>query len=110
MQQQQGDLSLAEYIDKATILCNQCEYPPEACDRLLGDVIVIGLHSKEAYDKCIEKGSALTLEEVIEIAQNQGRALCTFTMVTRCSEMFRQQRSYDLRQEASVSHGIRQFP
>ena len=68
---EQGDLSLAEYIDKATILCGQCEYPPEACDRLLRDAIVIGLLSKEAYYKCIEKGSALTLEEAIEIAQNQ---------------------------------------
>ena len=68
---EQGDLSLAEYIDKATILCGQCEYPPEARDRLLRDAIVIGLRSKEAYYKCIEKGSALTLEEAIEIAQNQ---------------------------------------
>ena len=60
---EQGDLSLAEYIDKATILCDQCEYPPEARDRLLRDAIVIGLRSKEAYYKCIEKGSELTLEE-----------------------------------------------
>ena len=68
---EQGDLSLAEYIDKATILYDQCQYPPEACDRLLRDVIVIGLRSKEAYYKCIEKGSPLMLEEAIEIAQNQ---------------------------------------
>ena len=68
---EQGDLSLAEYIDKATILCDQCDYPPEARDRLLRDAIVIGLRSKEAYYKCIEKGSELTLEEAIEIAQNQ---------------------------------------
>ncbi|CAH3142895.1 unnamed protein product [Pocillopora meandrina] len=52
---EQGDLSLAQYIDKATILCNQCEYPPEA----------------QAYYKCIEKDSELMLEEAIEIAQNQ---------------------------------------
>ena len=68
---EQGDLSLAEYIDKATILCDQCEYPPESRDRLLRDAILIGLRSKEAYYKCIEKGSALMLEEAIEIAQNQ---------------------------------------
>ena len=68
---EQGDLSLAQYIDKATILCNQCEYPPEARDWLLRDAIVIGLCSKEAYYKCIEKGSELMLEEAIEIAQNQ---------------------------------------
>lgn len=68
---EQGDLSLAQYIDKATILCNQCEYPPEAHDWLLRDAIVIGLCSKEAYYKCIEKGSELMLEEAIEIAQNQ---------------------------------------
>ena len=68
---EQGDLSLAEYIDKATILCNQCEHPPEARDRLLRDTIVIGLCSQEAYFKYIEKGSALTLEEAITIGQNE---------------------------------------
>ena len=31
-QLEQGDLSLAEYIDKATYLCDQCQYPPEARD------------------------------------------------------------------------------
>ena len=41
----QGYFSLAEYIDKATTLCNQFEYPPEACDQLLRDAIVIGLQS-----------------------------------------------------------------
>ncbi|PFX34396.1 Retrovirus-related Pol polyprotein from transposon 17.6 [Stylophora pistillata] len=49
---EQGDLSLAEYIDKATILCHQCEYPPKARDRLLRDAIVIGLRYK-----CIEKAN-----------------------------------------------------
>ena len=34
---EQGDLSLAEYIEKATILCDQCEYLPKAPDRLLRD-------------------------------------------------------------------------
>ena len=67
----ESDLCLAEYIDKATILCDQCEYPPKAHDRLLRNAIVIGLRSKEAYYKWIEKGSELTLEEAIEIAQNQ---------------------------------------
>lgn len=37
----------------------------------LRDAIVMGLRSKEAYYKCIEKGSELTLEQVIGIAQNQ---------------------------------------
>jgi len=68
---EQGDLGLAEYIDKATFLCGQCEYPPEAHNQLLRDAIIIGLRSKETYYKRIEKGSALTLEEAIEIAQNQ---------------------------------------
>ena len=68
---EQGDLSLAEYIGKATILCDQCEYPPEACNQLPRDAIVIGLPSKEAYYKRIEKDSELMLEEAIEITQNQ---------------------------------------
>ena len=68
---EQGDLSLAEYIGKATILCDQCEYPPEARNQLPRDAIVIGLPSKEAYYKRIEKDSELMLEEAIEITQNQ---------------------------------------
>ena len=67
---EQGNLSLAEYIDKATILCDQCEYPPEACDRMLRDDSVVGLRSCDACYKCIEKGSSLSLDEAIGIAQN----------------------------------------
>lgn len=67
----QGGLSLAEYTDKATILCDQCEYPPAAHNRLLQDAIVIGLCSIEANDKCIERGWALTLVEEITIAHSQ---------------------------------------
>ena len=32
---------------------------------------MIGLRSREAYFKCSEKGSTLTLEEAIAIAQNE---------------------------------------
>ena len=61
---EQGDLSLAEYIGKATILCDQCEYPPEARNQLPRDAIVIGLPSKEAYYKRIEKDSELMLDVI----------------------------------------------
>ena len=68
---EQGNLTLAEYIDRATVLCDQCNYPDDARDRLLRDALVIGLRSREAYFKCIEKGSALTLDQAKEIAQNE---------------------------------------
>ena len=68
---EQGTLSLAEYIDKATILCDQCEYAPEARDRLLRDAIVIGLRSRDAYYKCIEKGSSLSLDEPLTLHRMQ---------------------------------------
>ena len=67
---EQGNLTLSEYIDKATILCDQCNYPEDARDRLLRDAIVIGLRSKEAYYRCIDKGSALTLDEALNIARS----------------------------------------
>ena len=67
---QQGNLSLAEYIDKATIMCDQCGYPEEARDRLLRDAIVIGLRSREAYYKCIERGTDLTLAQAQQIAES----------------------------------------
>ncbi len=45
-QLEQGTDTLAEHIDKATILCDRCEYEPEdAKKRLLRDAIVIGLRS-----------------------------------------------------------------
>ena len=59
---EQGDLPLAEYIDKATFLCDQCNYPADARDRLLRDALVMCLRSKEAYYRCVEKGSNLTLD------------------------------------------------
>jgi len=67
---QQGNMSLAEYIDKATVMVDQCGYPEQARDRLLRDAIVIGLKSRHAYFKCIEKGSSLTLQEAIQIAES----------------------------------------
>ena len=52
------------------LLCDQFEYPAEDQDRLLRDTIVIGFCSREAHYKCIEKVSALTLQEAIAITQN----------------------------------------
>ena len=74
-QQEHSDIwsrgTLAEFIDKTTIFCDHCNYPEEACEWLLRDAIIIGLWSKEAYFKCMEKGSNLTLKQAIEIAENE---------------------------------------
>ena len=60
------ELYLAEFIDKATILCDQCNYPEEAHEWLFQDAVVIGFWFREAYFKCIEKGSYLTLNQATE--------------------------------------------
>ena len=74
-QQEPSDIwnggTLAEFIDKASIFCDQCNYPEEICEWLLRDAIIIGLWSKEAYFKCTEKSSNLTLKQAIEIAENE---------------------------------------
>ena len=54
---EQGDMSLPEFITKATPLVESCTYPSQARDRLLRDAIVIGIKSEKAYYKCMEKGS-----------------------------------------------------
>ena len=64
---EQGDMSLSEFITKATLLVESCAYPSQARDRILRDAIVIGIKSEKAYYKCVEKGSDLTLEEALEI-------------------------------------------
>ena len=70
-QWQQESLTLPEYIDKTTILCDQCEYFIEAQDRLLSEAIEIRLCSREACYKWIEKGLSITPEEAIVITQNE---------------------------------------
>ena len=47
------------------------QLPQKAHKQLLWDAIVIGLWSTEAYFKYIEKGSNLTFNQAIEIAQNE---------------------------------------
>ena len=45
--------------------------PSQARDRILRDAIVLGIKSENAYYKCVEKGSDLTLEETLEIVQSE---------------------------------------
>ena len=70
-QLEQGDMSLPKFITKTTLLADSCAYPSQARDRILRDAIVLGIKSEKAYYKCVEKGSDLTLEEVLEIAQSE---------------------------------------
>ena len=64
-------MSLPEFIIKTTLLVDSCAHPSQATDRILRDAIVLGIKSEKAYYKCVEKGSALTLEEALEIVQSK---------------------------------------
>ena len=48
----QGDMPLSEFIQGARRLAELCNYPNDQ-DRLIRDMIVSGIHSLRAYQKCI---------------------------------------------------------
>ena len=64
----QGDmLLLSEFIREARRLAELCNYPNDQ-DRLIRDMIVSGIHSLRAYQKCID-AKDLSLQDCINICQ-----------------------------------------
>ena len=63
----QGDIPLSEFIQKARRLAELCNYPNDQ-DRLIRDMIVSGIHSLRAYQKCIDTKD-LSLQDCINICQ-----------------------------------------
>ena len=55
----QDSKSLSEFIQEAKTLVEACNYTADS-DRLLRDVIVSGVQSSYAYQRCISKGAELT--------------------------------------------------
>ena len=66
----QDSESLSEFIQEARTLVEACGYTADK-DRLLRDVIVSGVKSPLAYQRCIAKGSELSLEDCIRICQSE---------------------------------------
>ena len=75
-----GNTTLSDFIDKATILCDQCNCPGEW---LLWDAVVLGLWSREAYFKFIEKGSNLTLNQALRLCRMKRSSEAKELHVTR---------------------------
>lgn len=65
----QGNKPLAEFLTEARKLVTECSYPNDG-ERLLRDIIVCKINSKSAYTKCVEKGRNLTLEQAMDIINN----------------------------------------
>ena len=63
----QGDIPLSEFIREARRLAELCNYPNDQ-DRLIRDMIVSGVHSLRAYQKCID-AKDLSLQDCINICQ-----------------------------------------
>ena len=63
----QGDMPLSEFIREARRLAELCNYPNDQ-DRLIRDMIVSGIHSLRAYQKCIDTKD-LSLQDYINICQ-----------------------------------------
>ena len=66
----QDSKSLSEFIQEARTLVDACGYTTDK-DRLLRDVIVSGVKSPLAYQRCITKGSELSLADCIKICQSE---------------------------------------
>ena len=63
----QGDMPLSEFIREARRLAELCNHPNDQ-DRLIRDMIVSGIHSLRAYQKCIDTKD-LSLQDCINICQ-----------------------------------------
>ena len=63
----QGDMPLLEFIREARRLAELCNYPNDQ-DRLIRDMIVSGVYSLRAYQKCIDAKN-LSLQDCINICQ-----------------------------------------
>ena len=63
----QGDVPLSEFICETRRLAELCNYPNEQ-DRLIRDMIVSGIQSLRAYQKCIDS-KHLCLQDSINICQ-----------------------------------------
>ena len=63
----QGDIPLSEFIWEARRQAELCNYPNDQ-DRLIRDLIVSGVYSLRAYQKCIDTKD-LSLQDCINICQ-----------------------------------------
>ena len=63
----QGDTPLSEFIREARRLAELCNYPNDK-DRLIRDMIVSGIRSLRAYQKCLDTKD-LSLQDCITICQ-----------------------------------------
>ena len=63
----QGDMPLSEFIWEARRLAELCNYPNDM-DRLIRDMIVSGIRSLRAYQKCLDTKD-LSLQDCITICQ-----------------------------------------
>ena len=63
----QGDMPLSEFIQEARRLAELCNYPKDQ-DRLIRDMIVSGIQSLRADQKCIDSKD-LSLQDCINISQ-----------------------------------------
>ena len=69
----QGNKTLSAYIQEVRRVVHLCNFTcmGDCKDRLIRNSIVAGLFSTKAYQKCISKGSSLSLGECIRICQTE---------------------------------------
>ena len=69
-QSNQGSKTLNDWLTYVHNLVEACNYG-DSTDRIIRDVLIIGCESSNAKDKIIQRGEAITLNEVIEILQTE---------------------------------------
>ena len=66
----QGDMPLSEFIHEARRLAELCKYPNHQ-DRLIRDMIVSGIQSLRAYQKCIDSKDCINICQVEDAIRMQ---------------------------------------
>ena len=68
-QSHQYNMPLNDWITKVYNMVEACEYPADAKDEIIRDVLISGCKSPKARDKFIRETGDLNLERVISILQ-----------------------------------------
>ena len=65
----QDDMSVEQFVNKARLLIEECNFPAEARDKALRDTLVFGIKSEKVRRDAIEKGNDLSFQDVYALAK-----------------------------------------
>ena len=84
---QQLNQPLNQWITKIHNMVDLCNYPPEAKDRIVRDILISGCSSEKAKDKIIREREDPGLDRIIEILQVEDSAHYSMKNIISTSEV-----------------------